>query len=67
MRLKARPDLHHAALPDGVYVSSGTGEFALSGWSGFADLMARCLPLLGEGADDLAPFEPAAFVDALLG
>jgi fused signal recognition particle receptor len=22
---------------------------------------------LGEGADDLAPFEPAAFVDALLG
>ncbi len=52
MRLKARPDLHHAPLPDGVYVSSGTGEFALSGWSGFADLMARCLPLLGEGADE---------------
>jgi len=22
---------------------------------------------LGEGADDLAPFEPAAFVDALIG
>ena len=22
---------------------------------------------VGEGADDLAPFEPAAFVDALLG
>jgi fused signal recognition particle receptor len=22
---------------------------------------------LGEGPDDLAPFEPAAFVDALLG
>ena len=22
---------------------------------------------LGEGADDLAPFDPAAFVDALLG
>lgn len=52
MRLKARPDLHHAPLPDGVYVSSGTGEFALSGWSGFADLMSRCLPLLGSGADE---------------
>ncbi|MBR7742526.1 TOMM precursor leader peptide-binding protein [Phycicoccus sp. BSK3Z-2] len=52
MRLKARPDLHHAPLPDGVYVSSGTGEFALSGWSGFADLLGRCLPLLGRGADE---------------
>lgn len=52
MRLKARPDLHHAALPDGVFVSSATGEFALSGWPGFADLTAQCLPLLGEGCDE---------------
>lgn len=52
MKVKARPDLHHAPLPDGVYVSSGAGEFALSGWSGFADLMTRCLPLLGEGVDE---------------
>ena len=49
MRLKARPDLHHAPLPNGVFVSAGTGEFALSGWAGFADLMSRCLPLLNRG------------------
>lgn len=52
MRLKVRPDLHHAPLADGVYVSSATGEFALSGWPGFADLMTRCLPLLGAGTDE---------------
>lgn len=52
MRLKARPDLHHAPLPNGVFVSAGTGEFALSGWAGFADLMSRCLPLLNRGADE---------------
>ncbi len=66
----AQARLFHEAAPlTGVIVAKLDG----SAKAGFVFSIARELKLpirfvgLGEGVDDLAPFDPPAFVDALLG
>jgi hypothetical protein len=55
MRLKARPDLHYAPVPDGVYFSGTRGEFVMRGWEFLFAVADICVPLLETGTteDDL--------------
>ncbi|MEV4684646.1 hypothetical protein [Streptomyces kurssanovii] len=55
MRLKARPDLHFAPVPGGVYFSGVRGSFVLRGSDVLHAVAQGCVPLLEQGAteDDL--------------
>lgn len=55
MRLRARPQLHYAPVPGGVYLSGARAQFAMRGPEALFTVVDVCVPLLEEGAteDDL--------------
>lgn len=55
IELRARPQLHLAPVPGGVYISGATGQFVLRGPEVLFAVADRCLPLLEDGTteDDL--------------
>ncbi|MEU6891579.1 hypothetical protein ABZ934_07220 [Streptomyces sp. NPDC046557] len=50
--LVARPDLHFAPVPNGVYVSGPRGRFVLSGSELLHAVAEGCVPLLESGASE---------------
>lgn len=55
--VRARPRLHLAPVPGGVYLSSDFHQVTLRGWDGFFSLADRCLPLLEQGTSEDALVE----------
>lgn len=55
MRLRARPQLHYAPVPGGVYFSGARAQFAIRGPEILFTIADVCVPLLEDGAteDDL--------------
>jgi hypothetical protein len=52
MKLKARPDLHFAPVPGGVYFSGVRGSFVLRGSDVLHAVAQGCVPLLEQGATE---------------
>ncbi|QIP84147.1 hypothetical protein GLX30_08960 [Streptomyces sp. Tu 2975] len=52
MKLKARPDLHFAPVPGGVYFSGVRGSFVLRGSDVLHAVAEGCVPLLEQGATE---------------
>ncbi|MFJ7959886.1 hypothetical protein ACIQ62_26735 [Streptomyces sp. NPDC096319] len=50
--LKARPDLHYAPVPGGVYFSGVRAQFVLRGSEVLHAVAQGCVPLLEEGTDE---------------
>lgn len=55
MRMRARPYLHYAPVPGGVYLSGAGTQFAMRGPEALFKVVDVCVPLLEDGAteDDL--------------
>ena len=55
MRMKARPGLHYAPVPGGVYFAGTSTQFMMRGWDLLFTVADVCVPLLEDGAteDDL--------------
>lgn len=55
MRMKARPGLHYAPVPGGVYFAGAGTQFMMRGWDLLFTVADVCVPLLEDGAteDDL--------------
>ena len=55
MRMKARPGLHYAPVPGGVYLAGASTQFVMRGWDLLFTVADVCVPLLEDGAteDDL--------------
>jgi hypothetical protein len=55
MRIKARPGLHYAPVPGGVYFAGPRTQFVMRGWDLLFTVADVCVPLLEDGAteDDL--------------
>ncbi|MFF4519228.1 hypothetical protein [Streptomyces mirabilis] len=52
MRMRARPYLHCAPVPGGVYFSGARAQFILKGWDGLFKVADVCVPLLERGATE---------------
>lgn len=52
MRMRARPYLHCAPVPDGVYFSGARTQFVLKGWDQLFKIADVCVPLLERGATE---------------
>ncbi|MFI7316863.1 hypothetical protein [Streptomyces venezuelae] len=50
--LRAKPYLHCAPLPDGVYFSGARAQFTLRGWDGLFKVADICVPLLEDGTSE---------------
>ncbi|MFC9391099.1 hypothetical protein [Streptomyces venezuelae] len=50
--LKARPDLHYAPIPGGVYFSGARAQFVLRGSEVLHAVAQGCVPLLEDGTDE---------------
>ncbi|MFE9739416.1 hypothetical protein [Streptomyces sp. NPDC006477] len=50
--LKARPDLHYAPVPGGVYFSGARARFVVRGSEVLHAVAQGCVPLLEEGTDE---------------
>jgi hypothetical protein len=55
MRIKARPGLHYAPVPNGVYFAGARTQFVMKGWDLLFAVADTCVPLLEDGTceDDL--------------
>ncbi|WP_327430506.1 hypothetical protein [Streptomyces sp. NBC_01236] len=52
MRMRARPYLHCAPVPGGVYFSGARAQFVLKGWDGLFKVADVCVPLLERGTTE---------------
>ncbi|MFF9349103.1 hypothetical protein [Streptomyces sp. NPDC014734] len=52
MKLRAKPYLHCAPLPDGVYFSGARTEFTIRGWDQLFKIADVCVPMLEDGASE---------------
>ncbi|MFE9451714.1 hypothetical protein [Streptomyces sp. NPDC006739] len=52
MRMRARPYLHCAPVPDGVYFSGARTQFVLKGWDQLFKIADVCVPLLERGTTE---------------
>ncbi|WP_237719994.1 hypothetical protein [Streptomyces xiaopingdaonensis] len=52
MRMRARPYLHCAPVPDGVYFSGARTRFVLRGWDRLFKVADVCVPLLERGTTE---------------
>ncbi len=52
MRMRARPHLHYAPIPDGVYVGADDAQFALRGSEVLFKVADVCVPMLETGATE---------------
>ncbi|MYZ18965.1 hypothetical protein GT038_37305, partial [Streptomyces sp. SID337] len=50
--LRAKPYLHCAPLPDGVYFSGARAQFTLRGWDRLFKVADICVPLLEDGTSE---------------
>ncbi|MFE0171092.1 hypothetical protein ACFWZ2_02150 [Streptomyces sp. NPDC059002] len=50
--LRAKPYLHCAPLPDGVYFSGARAQFTLRGWDRLFQVADVCVPLLEDGTSE---------------
>lgn len=50
--LRAKPYLHCAPLPDGVYFSGARAQFTLRGWDRLFQVADICVPLLEDGTSE---------------
>lgn len=52
MKLRARPHLHYAPIPDGVYVGADSSQFALRGSPVLFRVADVCVPMMEAGATE---------------